>query len=103
MGRERRLQYSNQLIKNKTFVGALLRLQIVFKDTLRIAACCAARKLVEIAAGITPTQESRTSIELVNVPFLKAGGSGERSFAPASQPPGRTAGSNCMRAALNCD
>jgi hypothetical protein len=30
----------------------------------------AARKLVEIAAGIKPTQEDRIFIELVNWPFL---------------------------------
>jgi hypothetical protein len=37
----------------------------------------AARKLVEIAAGIEPVQDGRIYIELVNAPFLyKLGGSG---------------------------
>ncbi|GGI26736.1 hypothetical protein [Bradyrhizobium guangdongense] len=37
----------------------------------------AARKLVEIASGIEPVQDGRIYIELVNVPFLKMGGTGE--------------------------
>jgi len=35
----------------------------------------AARKLVEIASTIEPVQNGRIYIELVNAPFLKAGGS----------------------------
>ena len=35
----------------------------------------AARKLVEIASTIEPVQDGRIYIELVNAPFLKAGGS----------------------------
>ena len=34
----------------------------------------AARKLVEIASTIEPAQNGRIYIELVNAPFLKAGG-----------------------------
>ena len=37
----------------------------------------AARKLVEIANGIEPVQDSRLYVERVNAPFLAAGGSGE--------------------------
>jgi hypothetical protein len=37
----------------------------------------AARKLVEIASTIEPVQNGRIYIELVNAPFLKAGGSGD--------------------------
>lgn len=37
----------------------------------------AARKLIEIASGIEPIQDSRVFIELVNVPFLKMCGSGD--------------------------
>ena len=35
----------------------------------------AARKLVEISSTIEPAQNGRIYIELVNAPFLKAGGS----------------------------
>jgi hypothetical protein len=35
----------------------------------------AARKLIEIASTIEPVQNGRIYIELVNEPFLKAGGS----------------------------
>ena len=35
----------------------------------------AARKLVEIASTIEPVQNGRIYVELVNAPFLKAGGS----------------------------
>ena len=35
----------------------------------------AARKLVEIASTIEPVENGRIYIELVNAPFLKAGGS----------------------------
>ena len=35
----------------------------------------AARKLIEIASTIEPVQNGRIYIELVNAPFLKAGGS----------------------------
>jgi hypothetical protein len=35
----------------------------------------AARKLVEIASTIEPVQNGRIYIELVNAPFLRAGGS----------------------------
>ena len=35
----------------------------------------AARKLVEIASTIEPVQDGRIYVELVNAPFLKAGGS----------------------------
>ena len=35
----------------------------------------AARKLVEIASTIEPVQDGRIFVELVNAPFLKAGGS----------------------------
>ena len=38
----------------------------------------AARKLVEIAAGIESVQDGRIYIELVNTPFLKMGGSGDQ-------------------------
>lgn len=34
-----------------------------------------ARKLVEIASTIEPVQNGRIFIELINAPFLKAGGS----------------------------
>ena len=34
----------------------------------------AARKLIEIASTIEPVQNGRIFVELVNVPFLKAGG-----------------------------
>ncbi len=37
----------------------------------------AACKLVEIAKGIEPIQDGRIFIELVNGPFLKAGGTGD--------------------------
>jgi hypothetical protein len=37
----------------------------------------AARKLVEIASGIQPVHDGRIFIELINVPFLKQGGTGE--------------------------
>ena len=37
----------------------------------------AARKLVEMASGIEPVQDGRIFTELVNAPFLKAGGSGD--------------------------
>ncbi len=37
----------------------------------------AARKLVEIASGFEPVQDGRIFIELVNVPLLKAGGTGD--------------------------
>ena len=37
----------------------------------------AARKLAEIANGIETVQDGRIYIELVNVPFLAAGGSAE--------------------------
>ena len=37
----------------------------------------AARKLVEIASTIEPVQDGRIFVELVNAPFLKAGGSPE--------------------------
>jgi hypothetical protein len=37
----------------------------------------AARKLVEIASTIEPVQEGCIYIELVNAPFLKAGGSSD--------------------------
>jgi hypothetical protein len=35
----------------------------------------AARELIEIASTIEPVQDGRIFIELVNAPFLKAGGS----------------------------
>jgi hypothetical protein len=38
----------------------------------------ASRKLVEIASGIEPVQTGRIYIELVNMPFLKMGGSGDQ-------------------------
>jgi len=38
----------------------------------------AARKLVEIASGIQPVQDGRVFFELINVPFLKQGGTGEQ-------------------------
>lgn len=38
----------------------------------------AARKLVEIASGIEPVQVGRIFIELVDEPFLKAGGMGTK-------------------------
>ncbi len=38
----------------------------------------AARKLVEIASGIEPVQTGRIYIELVNLTFLKMGGSGDQ-------------------------
>ncbi|WP_027576594.1 hypothetical protein [Bradyrhizobium sp. WSM1743] len=41
----------------------------------------AARKLVEIASGIQPVQDGRVFIELINVPFLKQGGTGEQFSA----------------------
>jgi hypothetical protein len=41
----------------------------------------AARKLVEIASTIVPVQNGRIYIELVNAPFLKAGGSGDEFWA----------------------
>jgi hypothetical protein len=37
----------------------------------------AARKLIEIASTIEPVQNGRIYIELVNAPFLKAGGSAD--------------------------
>ena len=37
----------------------------------------AARKLVEIANGIEAVQDGRIYIELINAPFLAAGGSGD--------------------------
>ena len=37
----------------------------------------AARKLVEIASTIEPVQNGRIYIELVNAPFLRAGGSAD--------------------------
>lgn len=37
----------------------------------------AARKLVEIARGIEPVQDGRLYVELLNVPFLNLGASGE--------------------------
>ncbi|RZM94766.1 hypothetical protein CWO91_39135, partial [Bradyrhizobium genosp. SA-3] len=37
----------------------------------------AARKLVEIATGIEPVQDGRIFTELVNLPFLKAGSTGD--------------------------
>lgn len=37
----------------------------------------AARKLVEIASGVEPVQDGGIFIELVNGPFLKAGGRGD--------------------------
>lgn len=37
-----------------------------------------ARKLVEIASGIQPAQDGRIFIELVNIAFLKLGGTGEQ-------------------------
>ena len=37
----------------------------------------AARKLIEIAGTIEPVQNGRIYIELVNAPFLKAGGSAD--------------------------
>ncbi|MDA9545029.1 hypothetical protein ACM43_11205 [Bradyrhizobium sp. CCBAU 45321] len=40
-----------------------------------------ARKLVDIANGIQPVQDGRVFIELVNVPFLKQGGTGEQFSA----------------------
>ncbi|MDD1520702.1 hypothetical protein DCG74_36970 [Bradyrhizobium sp. WBAH42] len=40
-----------------------------------------ARKLVEIASGIQPVQDGRVFIELINVPFLKQGGTGEQFSA----------------------
>jgi hypothetical protein len=58
----------------------------------------AARKLVEIASTIEPVQNGRIYIELVNSPFLKAGGSlGEFPGRPQSRSP--TAGSSGTRAA----
>ncbi|WP_441232588.1 hypothetical protein [Bradyrhizobium sp. 1200_D9_N1_1] len=41
----------------------------------------AARTLVEIASGIQPVQDGRVFIELINVPFLKQGGTGEQFSA----------------------
>jgi hypothetical protein len=41
----------------------------------------AARKLVEIASAVEPVQNGRIYIELVNAPFLKAGGSGDEFWA----------------------
>lgn len=38
----------------------------------------AAHKLVEIASGMKPVQDGRIFIELINVPFLKQGGTGEQ-------------------------
>jgi hypothetical protein len=37
----------------------------------------AARKLVEIANGVEAVQDGRISIEIVNAPFLAAGGTGD--------------------------
>ena len=37
----------------------------------------AARKLIEIASTLEPVQNGRIYIELVNAPFLKAGGSAD--------------------------
>jgi hypothetical protein len=41
----------------------------------------AARKLVEIANGVEVVQDGRIYIELVNEPFLAAGGSGDQFSA----------------------
>jgi len=41
----------------------------------------AARKLIEIASTIEPAQNGRIYIELVNAPFLKAGGSPDEYWA----------------------
>jgi hypothetical protein len=35
----------------------------------------AARKLIEIASTVEPIQDGRIPIELINMPFLQAGGS----------------------------
>ena len=37
----------------------------------------AARKLIEIASTVEPVQDGRIPIELVNMPFLQAGGSAD--------------------------
>lgn len=38
----------------------------------------AARKLLEFASGIQPVQDGRIFIELINLLFLKQGGTGEQ-------------------------
>jgi hypothetical protein len=49
----------------------------VLRRRLCYSPAVAARKLVEIANGVEAVQDSRIYIELINGPFLKAGGSGE--------------------------
>ena len=58
----------------------------------------AARKLVEIANGVEAVQDARIYVELVNAPFLAAGGSGD-DFAPGSRGASRRAGCGGTRAA----
>jgi hypothetical protein len=59
----------------------------------------AARKLIEIASTIEPVQNGRIYIELVNGPFLKAGGSGDE-FRAASIVRSPKAGLSGTRAGL---
>ena len=61
----------------------------------------AARKLVEIASTIEPVQNGRIYIELVNAPFLQAGGSPASSGQAAIVRLPR-AGSSGTRAAPTC-
>ncbi|MGY8664291.1 hypothetical protein Q3C01_18350 [Bradyrhizobium sp. UFLA05-109] len=58
----------------------------------------AARKLVEIATGITPVQNGRINIEKFNAPFLYTLKPTAQRSAPASTTRSIAAGSSCMRA-----
>lgn len=65
-------------------LGHLRRLNLLILSTMKYASArpladpgAATRKLVEIASVIEPVQDGRIYIELVKVPFLKSGGSGE--------------------------
>lgn len=60
----------------------------------------AARKLVELAAGVEPI-DGRIHIEKINYPFMsKEGCNGSGRSAPASNTRSRRAGSTSTRAAL---
>jgi hypothetical protein len=55
--------------------GQPVFLELGYLDIRREDRKVDARKLVEIASTIEPVQDGRIYIELVNAPFLKAGGS----------------------------
>ena len=91
-----RLYNRNNVVQDKPKAPILHEIRRA--PPLRRSRCCA-RKLIEIAGTIEPVQNGRIYIELVNAPFLKAGGSGDE-FRAASIVRSPKAGLSGTRAGL---